>query len=32
MNRPATIDGMPTITSTIVRTSDASRPRPYSVR
>ena len=32
MNRPATIDGMPVITSTKKRTVRANRPRPYSTR
>jgi hypothetical protein len=30
MNSPATIDGIPVITSTRNRTADRSRPRPYS--
>ncbi len=32
MNRPATIEGMPVITSTKKVTTLASVPRPYSTR
>lgn len=32
MNRPATIDGMPVMTSTKKVTARASLPRPYSTR